>query len=129
MFLRFYLLLCALALGAFADRHAFCWCDSDQVPGHDLCLTQAACARYPQDKFFGVHYGDWLAKTISKMSFKRQECYSTREWPIVAKPFLGGNEFEKACWDASADPAVVNACGISPGTRTGVKSHCSLGYD
>ncbi|KAK1585857.1 uncharacterized protein LY79DRAFT_257857 [Colletotrichum navitas] len=124
------IVLCAFALGAVANRHHFCWCESDQVADHDLCLTQAACAKYPQDKFFGVHYdyGDPSAKAISKMNFKRQECYGTREWPVIAKPYLGGNEFEDSCNAAASDAAVINACGTSPGVRTGVKSKCSLGF-
>ncbi|KAF4828238.1 ATP-dependent DNA helicase pfh1 [Colletotrichum tropicale] len=109
MFVRLFILMCALALGTLADRHHFCWCNSEQVPDHDLCLTQAACNYYPQDKFFGVHYGDPNAPTISKMNFKKQECYGTRAWPIIPHPFLGGNEFEDACYAAAADPAVVNA--------------------
>ncbi|KAF4904344.1 ATP-dependent DNA helicase PIF5 [Colletotrichum fructicola] len=107
MFVRLFVLFCALALGTLADRHHFCWCNSEQVPDHDLCLTQAACNYYPQDKFFGVHYGDPNAPTISKMNFKKQECYGTRAWPIIPHPFLGGNEFEDACYAAAADPAVM----------------------
>lgn len=129
MFVRLFVLFCALALGTLADRHHFCWCNSEQVPDHDLCLTQAACNYYPQDKFFGVHYGDPNAPTISKMNFKKQECYGTRAWPIIPHPFLGGNEFDDACYAAAADPAVVNACGISPGTRTKIKSRCSYGFN
>ncbi|KAK2774926.1 hypothetical protein CKAH01_12979 [Colletotrichum kahawae] len=129
MFVRLFLLVCALALGTLADRHHFCWCSSEQEPDHDTCLTQAACNKYPQDKFFGVYYGDPNAPTISKMNFKRQECYGTRAWPIIPHPFLGGNEFQDACWAAAGDPAVIDACGISPGARTRVKSHCSHGFD
>ncbi|KAF4852415.1 ATP-dependent DNA helicase pfh1 [Colletotrichum siamense] len=128
MFVRLFVLFCALALGTLADRHHFCWCNSEQVPDHDLCLTQAACNYYPQDKFFGVHYGDPNAPTISKMNFKKQECYGTRAWPIIPHPFLGGNEFEDACYAAAADPAVVNA-GKGPvmrpdATRQG-ELHCN----
>ncbi|OHE93572.1 hypothetical protein CORC01_11169 [Colletotrichum orchidophilum] len=71
------LLLGALASQALGNRHHFCWCDSDQVPDSDPCLTQAACAKYPQDKFFGVVGGDPSAPTISKWSEKKGKCYGT----------------------------------------------------
>ncbi|KAJ0305998.1 uncharacterized protein N0V96_001279 [Colletotrichum fioriniae] len=123
------LLLAAFTTQALGDRHHFCWCGSDQVPRSDPCLTQAACAKYPQDKFFGVKGGDPSAPTISKWSEKKAKCYSTRAWPVIPHPFLGGNEFEDACFAAAADQAVVDACGISPGSRTGVKSYCSEPFD
>jgi len=49
------------------------------------------------------------------MNFKKQECYGTLGWPVAPKPFLGGDEFEESCFAAASDPAVINACGISPG--------------
>ncbi|KAK2007065.1 hypothetical protein LZ32DRAFT_622473 [Colletotrichum eremochloae] len=112
LFSHFLIILCKFALSAVANRHHFCWCASDQAEDHDLCLTEAACARYPQDKFFRVHYelGDPNAKAVSRMNFKREECYGTREWPVIPKPYLGGNEFEDSCYAAAKDPAVVNAC-------------------
>ncbi|TDZ40681.1 hypothetical protein CTRI78_v010215 [Colletotrichum trifolii] len=127
MFFKLLLLWCTLALGVLADRHHFCWCNSDQYPDHDLCLTQAACNKYDQSKFFGVYYGDANAKTMTKMNNKKKECYSTREWPIIPRPFIGGNEFEDACNAAAADIAVVAGCGNQP--RTGIKSRCSSGLD
>ncbi|KAL0936863.1 uncharacterized protein CTRU02_209079 [Colletotrichum truncatum] len=123
------LLLGIFAFGVLADRHHFCWCESHQVGDHDTCLTQAACSKYPQDRFFGVQGGDSSASTITKMSWKRQECYSTRAWPIIPHPFLGGKEFKSACVAAATDESVVNACGFMPGERTGIRSVCSEPFD
>ncbi|KAK2006623.1 hypothetical protein LZ32DRAFT_663481 [Colletotrichum eremochloae] len=125
----FLLLSAALALLAHADTHHFCWCGSDQAPENDICLTQAACDRYPKDKFFNVKDGDPNAPAITKMNNKLQRCYSTRAWPIIPHPYLGGDEFEEACYAAAKDQSVVDACATSPGTRTGVKSYCTRNHN
>ncbi|KAK2002955.1 hypothetical protein LX36DRAFT_651590, partial [Colletotrichum falcatum] len=122
------LLLAALILPACGDTHQFCWCGSHEVPGNDICLTQAACDRYPKDKFFNVEGGDPNAPAMTKMNRKLQRCYSTRTWPIIPHPYLGGNEFEDACYAAASDQSVVDACAISPGSRTHVKSYCTKNH-
>ncbi|WQF84420.1 hypothetical protein CDEST_09434 [Colletotrichum destructivum] len=129
MNLKALLLLGAFTLPVLGDRHRFCWCGSHQSRELDPCLTAAACEKYPQDKFFGVQGGDPEAPTISKMNHKLGKCYGTRAWPVIPRPFLGGNEFEDACFAAAADTAAMEACELFPGYRTGIKSYCSEGFD
>ncbi|KAK2044819.1 hypothetical protein LZ31DRAFT_541544 [Colletotrichum somersetense] len=123
------LLLAASALPALGDTHHFCWCESAEAKGVDICLTQAACDRYPREKFFNVQGGDPNAPAITKMNPKLQKCYSTRAWPIIPHPYLGGDEFEEACFAAARDPRVINACVLSQGgARSHVKSRCTRNH-
>ncbi|WDK19621.1 hypothetical protein CGRA01v4_10908 [Colletotrichum graminicola] len=122
------LLFTALAVPALGNTHHFCWCESAEVPDLDICLTQAACNLYPKDKFFNVKGGDPNAHAMTKMNYKLQKCYSTRAWPIIPHPYLGGNEFEDACYAAAGDQSVVDACTVSPGHRTHVKSICAKNH-